>query len=572
MKKVFFFLKTRGLRETARRTVLHVQRKQAEKRYVRRMRPTEETLAAQRKESESWPVTFSVIVPLYNTPLDLLREMMDSVAAQSYEKWELCLADGSDGAHEEVGKYVRERAAADPRIRYRRLEKNEGISGNTNTALDMASGEYIALFDHDDLLMPDALYEMAKAIRAEHADFLYSDEMIFASPKITRIVGIRFKQDFSPEDLLTNNYICHLTVFRRSLLDRAGAFRSAYDGSQDHDLILRLTAAAEKVIHVPKVLYLWRAVAGSTASDIHTKEYAIDSGRRAVEDFLHARGRPDAQVRSAEVFPTMYRIREPIAGNPSVRVLLTGGKDAAADRARLERLKGQTAWKNCAWETVSIPEGSSRREALAKAAEKAKEDYLLFAEDLGEALAPDWVEEMLMHAQRREIGAVGARVRFAGSMDLRHAGIILGLGARGVAGRPYFDRYDDQVGFFGQLAVVREVSAVTDCWMIRRSTFEAAGGFDGAYRDSLYDIDLCMRLRRQGLRNLWTPYASLRGGKARDFRMEAGAEAASWPEDSEVFRARWSRELAQGDPCYNPNLSLLHEDWRLKDQKELVTN
>ena len=564
-RKVCFFLKTRGIRETARRTVLHIQRNRSEKRYAREMRPSEETLAAQREESRDWPVRFSVIVPLYNTPLNLLREMMDSVLTQSYENWELCLADGSDEAHREVGDCCRERMAEDSRIRYRKLEKNGGISGNTNAALDMATGDYIALFDHDDLLLPNALYEMAKVIREEEPDFLYSDEMIFISPKVTKIVGIRFKQDFSPEDLLTNNYICHLTVFRRSLLARGGFFRSEYDGSQDHDLFLRLTDAAEKIRHVPKVLYLWRSVPGSTAADVHTKEYAIDSGRRAVEDFLHTHGRPDASVRSSEVFPTMYRIEEPIDGNPSVRVLLTVRPEDGDSERRLGELKARTSWQNCAWEIVR-PEGPrmGRRGALQAAAEKAREDYLVFADGVPEALSPDWIQEMLQQAQRPGIGAVGAKMRFAGVMDLRHTGIILGLGENGIAGRPYFDRYDDRVGFFGQLAVVREVTAVTDCWMIQRAKFGAAGGFEPDYQDSLYDIDLCMKLRERGYRNLWTPYALLRGGRAKDFRLDVGAESSAYPRDSAAFRAKWAERLASGDPCYNPNLSLRHEDWRLK--------
>ena len=207
------YLKKRGIRKTVWKTILHIDRKRLEHLYVRRMTPTEDELAIQRRETFSRPVRFSVIVPLYNTPMNLLQETVDSVRKQSYENWELCLADGSDEAHDEVGAWCREQMAEDHRILYRKLEKNEGISGNTNAALAMATGEYTALFDHDDLLMPNALYEMAKAIDKTDADFLYSDEMIFASPKTSRIVGIRFKQDFVPEDLLTNNYICHLTGF-----------------------------------------------------------------------------------------------------------------------------------------------------------------------------------------------------------------------------------------------------------------------------------------------------------------------------------------------------------------------
>ena len=564
------YFRERGLREAARRTVLHFERKISERRYVRRMMPTEEELAAQRKDCAAWAPRFSVIVPLYNTPMDVLREMIDSVRRQSCENWELCLADGSGEDHPEVGAYCRKLAQEDPRIRYRRLDKNMGISGNTNAALEMAEGDYIALFDHDDLLMPCALYEMARAIREQAADFLYSDEMIFESPRITRVVGIRFKPDYTPEDLWTNNYICHLTVFRRSLLEKAGLFRSAYDGSQDHDLVLRLTEAAEKIVHVPKVLYLWRSLPGSVASDIHMKEYAIDAGRRAVEDFLHGRGETEVRVESTEVFPTMYRIREPIRGNPSVRILLTADREGAAAEEKLRRLKAGTSWKNAVWELIPGDRsqgqpsgGKSLSRLLAEAAARAGEDYLLFLDGIPEALTPDWVQEMLMLAQREQIGAVGAKMLFEGRKDLRHAGVILGLGEAGIAGRPYFDRYDDRVGFFGQLAVVRNVSAVTDCWMIRREKFEAAGGFDPAYGDSLFEVDLCLKLLEKGYRNLWTPGAALRGGSAKVYRMDVGMDRASFGADSRIFREKWKDFLAKGDPCYNPNLSLKHEDWRI---------
>ena len=601
------YLKKRGIRKTLRKTALHIDRKRLERQYARRMMPGEEELAAQRRTVFDRPPRFSVVVPLYNTPMALLREMTDSVAGQSYENWELCLADGSDGEHGEVGEYCRERAAADSRIRYRKLEKNEGISGNSNAAMGMAAGDYIALLDHDDLLMPNALYEMAKTIQETGADFLYSDEMIFFSPKVSRIAGIRFKPDFAPEDLLTNNYICHLTVFRRKLLERTEGFRPDFDGSQDHDLVLRLTAAAGKVVHVPKVLYLWRAVKGSVAADIHMKEYAIGAGRRAVESFLRDRGRADIRVESTEVFPTMYRLRWKIAGEPTVRILLDVTRERGDWPARLRRLKEKTGWKKCVWEPVGgdaweaetagagkrqekagnlgridtgnvdtgaepmgafAPGNLCRRDRLSDAAQRAGEDYLLFLDGVPEAMNPDWVEEMLMWAQEKEIGAVGAKMRFAGGTDLRHAGIILGLGTEGAAGRPYFEREDDLVGFFGQLAVTRTVSAVTDCWMVRREKFLEAGGFDGGYREALFDIDLCLKLREKGYRNLWTPYACLAGGEAKDFFLDVGKEYPGYKADREAFRTRWAEVLRKGDPCYNPNLSLRYEDWRIDEKRK----
>ena len=564
IRKGFRFLRARGFRKTIRRAVLHLNRKKQELCYVKQMMPSAETLAMQRTTDFQRAVRFSVIVPLNNTPLDLLREMVESVQKQSYERWELCLADGSDAAHSEVGTFCQAQAAEDSRIRYRKLEKNEGISGNTNAALEMATGDYIVLFDHDDLLRPDALYEMAREIETRNADFLYSDEMIFVSPEVTRIIGIRFKPDFAPEELLTNNYICHLTVFRRELLEKAGRFRSEFDGSQDHDLVLRLTAAAERVVHVPKVLYMWRSIPGSVAADIHMKEYAIEAGRHAVETFLHSRGWGTAQVESTEVFPTMYRIRFPIEGNPSVRILLSADRLFDGRKEKLQALCEKTTWKNCIWEILSSEEKMPRGRRFAEAAQRAGEDYLLFVDGIPETLTPDWVQEMLMWAQQEAIGAVGAKMRFARGIGLRNAGIILGLGQEGIAGRSYFDREDDQVGYFGQLAIVRNISVVTDCWMVKREKFEETGGFDPQYGEALFDIDFCMKLRKKGLRNLWTPNACLREGQAKDFFYEVGKEFMTYPKDREIFAGKWAPELQAGDPYYNPNLSLQHEeDWHI---------
>ena len=554
--------KSSGVRETARRSVLHVTRKISERRYVRKMMPAPEELARQRAEVFADPVQFSIIVPLYNTPLPLLREMLQSVRNQSYESWELCLADGSDEAHAGVEEICRKLSKEDPRILYRKLEKNEGISGNSNAALAMAGGDYIALFDHDDLLMPNALYEAARAIRLQGADFVYTDELIFRSPHPRRVVGIRFKPDYAPEDLLTNNYICHLTVFRRELLQQVGGFRSEYDGSQDHDLVLRLTGAAQKVVHIPKVLYLWRSIPGSVAADVHMKEYAISAGQNAVRDFLHKREGREIPVCSTEVFPTMYRIDYPLEGTPSVRVLL----DGAVSQEALRRLERQTSWPHVHFQPLAEEKGGSRCRRMAAAASSAREDFLIFLSAIPEIITLDWIQALLRHARRPEIGAVGARVQFQKN-ELRHAGVILGLGAHRIAGRPYFNRYDDRVGFFGQLAVVRQVSAVTDCWMIRSELFRQAGGFDRGYQDSLFDIDFCLTLREKGLRNLWIPDACLKMGTARELKMEVGAEQSSYAADSILFRQKWQKQLTAGDPFYNPNLSLDHEDWRIAPEK-----
>ena len=264
---------------------------------------------AQAKDCGEDAPVFSIAVPVYNTPEAFLREMIRSVKAQSWPGWELLLADGSDAEHAGVRAVCEAEAAGYSRIRYRKLESNGGISENSNAALEMASGDYIVLLDHDDLLVPSALWEVARAIRETGADFLYSDEAVFASPDPRKITEIHRKAEYSQEALLRSNYICHLTAFRRDLLRKTGGFRKEYDGSQDHDLFLRLTDAADRVEHIPKALYFWRSHEGSVAGSIGAKQYAVDAGIRAVRDFLLERRGVRAEVKSSEECATIYEIR-----------------------------------------------------------------------------------------------------------------------------------------------------------------------------------------------------------------------------------------------------------------------
>ncbi len=579
LKRALRFLRSRGVIETGRKTVRHFSRQIADRRFAARMRLPEEELARQREERFSRPLRFSVIVPLYNTPPQVLKEMVDSVAAQTYADWELCLADGSDESHAEVGEFCRARAAEDPRIRYQKLEGNGGISENSNACLRMAEGEYCALFDHDDLLTPDALYEMRRAIDRTGADFLYSDEMIFRSPRPSRVIGIRLKPGFSPDSLLTNNYICHLTVFSRELLERAGGFRKRFDGSQDHDLILRLTGRARGIAHISRVLYLWRSLPSSVASDIYSKAYAIDAGRSAVEAFLREeKGLEDAAVESTRVFPTMYRVRWPIAGEPSVRVILDARRERGGTAEKLRALKESAGWDRCAWtvigdapaegaegaEVLTPGPGESRRALWSRAAAESAEEYLLFADGIPEAEEDGWLRELLGWAQQSHVGAVAPKLLFRRRPEVRQAGLILGMGPMGLAGRLYFrGDAESEDAYFGQLAVAENVSAVTDMLLVSAEKLRQAGGFCGEYADALFDTDLCLRLLEKGYYNVCTPHALLRMGSPADVRFDAGREYASYPADAEVFRRRNAGALKRGDPYYNPNLSLKYENWRV---------
>ena len=302
-------LKREGGKETAALIRRHREEKAFERATRKSLRPDPAERERRKRDSEmaAGPV-FSIAVPVFNPPEDFLREMIRSVQEQDWQKWELLLADGSDGAHSGARRICEEAVSGDPRIRYQKLERNGGISENSNAAMAMAAGDYIVLLDQDDLLVPAALWEAAEAVRETGADFLYSDEAVFASPDPGKILEIHRKEEYSREALLRSNYICHMTAFRRELAEKAGGFRKEYDGSQDHDLFLRLTDAAEKVVHIPKALYFWRSHAGSVAADIGAKDYAVDAGKRAVRDFLKSKG-IDAEVESSAECATIYEVR-----------------------------------------------------------------------------------------------------------------------------------------------------------------------------------------------------------------------------------------------------------------------
>ena len=544
----------------------------------RLMEVPEEELRRQREASASADLLFSVVTPLYNTPLPFLREMIESVLAQTYPCWELCLADGSDGDHREVGNLCREYAARDPRVRYAPLPRNEGISANSNACLAMASGDYIALLDHDDLFRPNALWENAKAIRETGADFLYSDEYVFISPDISNIFATHFKPDFSPEALLTNNYICHLSVFKRTLLESAGGFRPAYDGSQDHDLILRLTDRASRVVHVPGPLYLWRSHAASVASDISAKTYAIEAGRTAVRDFLASKG-IDAQVESVDAYPTMYHVRWPVEGDPSVCVVLDLVSAPRSPAEILRHVETLRACSGCTSLTFAVVVGkpvsaadapglgwfvsreACRPKRLNQVVRQVAADYFLLLDPSLEPLSDGWLREMLMLAQQSAIGAVGARLLFR-NRSVRHGGLTLGLGKDRLVGRRFWRYPEEDSGYFGQLAVVQDLSAVSgECLLVSREKFEQAGGFSESYRSGLFDVDLCLRLRSFGYRNVYCPFSVFIGGRRRRFPLEYGRELPDYREDSVVFRSAWADLLSVPDPYYNPYLSLDHADF-----------
>ena len=348
----------------ARKVKSKMIEKQARLQHGTRSFPDENQRKAE--ESRVFPkdITFSILVPLYNTPEKFLREMIESVTAQTYGKWELCLADGSDEKHPEVGRICDEYIRKDSRIKYQKLLKNEGISGNTNECYKMATGNYIALFDHDDVLHPSVLYAYMEQICEKDADYLYCDEATFKGNKtIDDMITLHFKPDYSLDNLRANNYICHFSAFSRELLQGMELFRSQFDGSQDHDMILRLTSKAKHVVHVPRLMYYWRSHKASVASDINAKSYAIEAARGAVADHLTQCGFQNFEILSTKAFETIFRIKYEVLRNPLVSIIIPN-KDHVDDLQRcITSILSQSTYDN--YEIIVVENNSVQDETFA---------------------------------------------------------------------------------------------------------------------------------------------------------------------------------------------------------------
>ena len=558
--------------------------------------PTPDEAKRQREEKFPRMPKISILVPLYNTPENFLREMIESVTSQTYENWELCLADGSDKEHglvaETIAEYQKkdEASGKSGRILYQKLKKNEGISGNTNQCLSMATGEYIGLFDHDDILHPSVLYEYVKVINEQQADYIYCDETTFKSGDINKMLTMHFKPDYAIDNLRANNYICHFSVFARKLLDGTELFRPRFDGSQDHDMILRLTDRAEKVVHVPKLMYYWRSHAGSTAAGIDAKPYAVEAAKGAVADHLKRHGFEHFQISSTRAFDTIFKIRYQIIGSPKISIVIAN-KDHKEDLKRcITSILEKSTYEN--YEIIVVENNSTQQEIFdyyeeLKENEKirvltyegefnysavnnlgaanANGEYILLLNNDTQVITVNWMEELLMYAQREDVGAVGAKLYYA-DKTIQHAGVVLGLGAHRTAGHSHYKQHRDNLGYMGRLCYAQNVSAVTGaCLLVKKALFEEAGRLDESFAVSLNDVDFCLKLREKGYLNVFTPFAELYHFESISRGLDDnGEKARRYNNESERFREKWKDVLKAGDPYYNANFSLDRSDFALK--------
>ena len=475
----------------------------------------------------------SIVVPLYNTPLNFLEELLDSVVNQTYRNWELCCVDaGQDTA---VGQHVQARAKAEPRIRYQKLTENEGIAGNTNHGFELATGDYIALLDHDDILHPCALWYTAQAIVEQGADFVYTDEATFEG-KVENVVLYHFKPDFMLDNLRYNNYICHLTTFSKVLMEQAGGGeRAEYNGSQDYDLFLRLTEKARKIAHIPHALYYWRSSPNSTASDISAKTYCIDAGIAALKAHYARCGVAVDDVTLIPGTPGYYKTDYTMAHPGRVSILIPTCDHIRDLETCVESIYARTTYPDF---EILLIENNSKEEQTFRSYERMRKEhpdtlkvltwqgkgfnysalnnfgaryatgeYLLLLNNDTEVITPGWLEEMVMYAQQKRVGCVGAKLLYPDD-TIQHAGVGFGIG--GVAGHlhKYFPAASD--GYMGRLNYVQDVYGDTAaCLLIRKEIYDEVHGLDESYAVAFNDVDFCVRVREAGYTIVFTPVAQL---------------------------------------------------------------
>lgn len=540
----------------------------------------------QRRTVFPYTPLISIVVPLYNTPLPYLKELIDSIRKQTYANWQLCLADGSEG--EEIREYLKKNYGRERRLYYKKLKKNGGISRNTNAAIQMARGEYIMLCDHDDIVTADALFEIVKALnKNRRADVIYTDEDK-VSMDGRHYFEPNFKPDFNLFRLRENNYICHIFVVKRELLEKAGLFRPEFDGAQDYDLIFRCCEKAERIVHIPKVLYHWRCHMESTAADPESKRYAYEAGQRAIEEHYKRMEIP-AKVELTER-PGWYRSRVEIRENPMVSIIIPN-KDHIEDlNLCLSSIYEKSTYQN--FEVLIVENNSEAPETFAYyeevsgkyprvrvltwkeefnfaainnfAARQAKGAYLLFLNNDVEIITRQWLEEMLQICQQKQVGMVGAKLYYPDD-TIQHAGVVLGLG--GIAGHIMCRASREDAGYMGRMVSVQEISAVTAaCMMVKTQTFWAVEGYDETFCVAFNDIDLCMKVRAKKQKVVFTPYAELYHYESKSRGLEDTPEK-QFRFDKEVkrFEEKWGAKLAKGDPYYSPNLSVTEGDCSLRE-------
>lgn len=556
--------------------------------WIRHHLPDRNELEKQKKTSFGYRPKISFVVPLYKTPEKYLRRLTESFQEQTYSNWELCFSDGS-GAQSPLTELLKELTAKDNRIKYVSHEESLQISENTNSAIEIATGDFIAFADHDDELTPNALFECVKAINEKPQTLvIYTDEDKMSMDG-HKFFQPHFKPDYNPDLLCTVNYICHLFVVSRKVIEKVGGLRSEFDGAQDYDFVLRCVEAVkdEEICHIPKILYHWRCHEDSTAENPESKLYAFEAGRRAVQAHYERTG-IHAEVFKGE-YLGLYRTKFIRDHDPLISIIIPN-KDHIDDLKRcMESIEQKSTYKNYEYIIVENNSTDSATFEYYKKLEAenpkvrmvywdgvfnysainnygasfAKGEYLLLLNNDTEIINPDCLEELLGYCMRKDVGAVGARLYYEDD-TIQHAGVVIGFG--GIAGHCFVQQKRGTTGYCHRIICAQDYSAVTAaCMMVKKSVFDAVGGLSEELAVAFNDIDFCMKLRKAEYLIVYNPYAELYHYESKSRGLEDTPEkVARFNKEIATFEKKWPEILENGDPYYNPNLTLKSQDFSLK--------
>ena len=556
--------------------------------WIIRHLPSNKELEKQRREKFDYQPKISIVVPLYKTPEKYLLQLVESVKAQTYPNWELCLSDGS-GENSPLTSFLKSLEAGDERIKVAYNEQALQISENTNAGIEIATGAYIAFADHDDELTPHALFECVKALNKDRKiRLIYSDEDKMSMDG-HKFFQPHFKPDYNPDLLCTVNYICHLFVVQREILDQVGTFRKEFDGAQDYDFIFRCVEAVDpsEIYHVTKILYHWRCHEDSTAENPESKTYAFEAGKRAIEEHYHRTG-IRAEVYQGE-FLGLYRTRFLRDYDPLISIIIPN-KDHIEDLKRcMDSIDQKSSYKN--YEYIIVENNSTDEKTFQyyknleeenpKAhvvywdkefnysainnygATFAKGEYILLLNNDTEIINETCLEELLGYCMRSDVGAVGARMYYEDD-TIQHAGVVIGFG--GIAGHCFVLQPRGTTGYCHRIICAQDYSAVTAaCMLVKKSAFDEVGGLTEELAVAFNDIDFCMKLREAGYLIVYNPYAELYHYESKSRGLEDTPEkVARFNKEMQIFERRWPDILRNGDPYYNPNLTLKSQDFSLR--------
>ncbi len=552
------------------------QDKKRYKIWIENNEPKEEELEKQRKEKFAINPKFSLVVPMYNTKESYFEELVNCLINQTYTNWELCLADGSPEKNSKLDAIINK----DKRIVYKFLNENKGISGNTNEALKMATGDYIALLDHDDALPVFCLYELAKAINENpEVEFIYTDEDKLEGDTHKRY-DPHFKPDFAIDTLRSNNYITHLSVFKKELMDKLGGFRDEYNGAQDFDIVIRAAENTNKILHIPKVLYHWRVHPNSTAMLSDSKPYAYEAGKKVIEDHLKRQGLK-AKVTQSEDIKGVYQVEYEVQGNPKVSIIIPNKDSINFLKNCVNSILELTTYNN--YEIV-IVENNSIDENTFKYYEELKKnpkirvieypekgfnyskiinfgvkncdsEFVVQLNNDTKLLTPNWLEKFIGFAQRKDVGAVGARLYYKDN-SIQHAGI--GIGICGLAANLFVEIPKSKHAYFGRECTTRNVSAVTGaCLFSRREIYEEVGYMDEEnFAVAFNDVDFCLKIREKGYLIVYNPYVEFMHYESKSRGYEnTEKKQERFNKEANNFKVKWKKVLEKGDPYGNINFS-----------------